>query len=175
MMLEQRIGRIGQKRAVTDIVNLFYAGTAEWDAYQAMLERLKAIHGQVGTYQPILYDPASAGRMAAIIRANGERHTARAAVQNIASEVRLNLDVLNSTPEQATLPTPAISMADIWRALTEPGLLPDGRNAEHCGDPHWLITRPNGNSRLVTTDPASYEYDGTDAKWFGPGNWWWLG
>ena len=178
MTLEQRIGRIdriGQKRAAVDIVNLFYADTAEWDAYEAMLERLKAIHGQVGTYQPILYDPASAGRMAAIIRANGGRQATRAAVQNIASEVRLNLDVLNSTLEQTTPPAPAITMNDIQRALTEPGLLPGGWAAEHRGGPHWTVTRPDGNSRLVTTDPAAYEYDGADAEWFGPGSPWWPG
>ena len=178
MTLEQRIGRIdriGQERPSVDIVNLFYAGTAEWDAYQAMLERLQAIHGQVGAYQPILYDPASAGRMAAIIRANGDRQATRAAVQNIASEVRLNLDVLNSTLEQATLPNPAVGMAELQRALTEPGLLPDGWDAEHRGGPHWLITRPDGNSWLVTTDRKAYEYDGANAAWFGPGNPWWPG
>ncbi len=178
MTLEQRIGRIdriGQARPVVDIVNLFYAGTAEWDAYEAMLERLEAIHGQVGTYQPILYDPASAGRMAAIIRANGGRQATRAAVQNIASEVRLNLDVLNSTLEHTAPPDPAITMNDIQRALTEPGLLPGGWAAEHRGGPHWTVTQPDGNSRLVTTDPAAYEYDGADAEWFGPGSPWWPG
>ena len=88
MTLEQRIGRIdriGQTRPVVDIVNLFYENTAEWDAYQAMLERLVAIHGNVGEYQPILYDPASAGQLAAIIRANGDREATRTAVRNIAS------------------------------------------------------------------------------------------
>ena len=155
MTLEQRIGRIdriGQARPVVDIVNLFYENTAEWDAYQAMLERLEAIHGNVGEYQPILYDPASAGQLAAIIRANGDREATRTAVRNIASAARLNLDTLNSALEQTALPTPAITMADIRRALTEPGLLarqPDcgasGRPPLGSRPPRWQP--PTGNYR----------------------------
>ena len=176
MTLEQRIGRIdriGQARPVVDIVNLFYENTAEWDAYQAMLERLEAIHGNVGEYQPILYDPASAGQLAAIIRANGDREATQTAVRNIASAARLNLDTLNSALEQTELPAPAVTTADIRCALTEPGLLPDGWTAEHRGGPHWEITRPDGNRQLVTTDPVAYEYAGSAAAWFGPGCQWW--
>ena len=178
MTLEQRIGRIdriGQARPVVDIINLFYAGTAEWDAYEAMLERLEAIHGNVGEYQPILYDPASANRLSAIIRANGDREATRAAVRNIAGSARLNLDILNSALEQTALPASAITMADLRRALTEPGLLPDGWTAEHRGGPHWEVARPDGRRRLATTDPSAYEYGGDAVAWFGPGSRWWPG
>ena len=175
MTLEQRIGRIdriGQARPEVDIVNLFYQDTAEWDAYEAMLERLKAIHGNVGEYQPILYDPASAKHLSQIIRANGGREATRTAVQNIATEARLNLDTLNSALDQTTLPPPRITMTDIQQALTEPGLLPDGWTAEHRGGPHWEITIPNGQRRIVTTDLAAYEYGGNEIEWFGPGSRW---
>lgn len=56
-----------------DIVNLFRQDTAEWDAYEAMLERLEAIHSNVGEFQPILYDGATANRLAAIIHGIGDR------------------------------------------------------------------------------------------------------
>ena len=48
MTLEQRIGRIdriGQERPTIDVVNQFYDDTAEYDAYQIMEERMKAIRG----------------------------------------------------------------------------------------------------------------------------------
>ena len=176
MTLEQRIGRIdriGQACPVVDIVNLFYADTAEWDAYEAMLERLEAIRDNVGEYQPILYDPASANRLSAIIRANGDRESTRAAVQNIAGSTRINLDTLNSALEQTALPASAITMADIRRALAEPGLLPDGWTAEHRGGPHWTVTRPDGTNQLVTTDLDAYDYGGANVAWFGPGSPWW--
>ena len=179
MTLEQRIGRIdriGQARPVVDIVNLFYAGTAEWDAYEAMLERLEAIHGNVGEYQPILYDPASANRLSTIIRANGDREDTRCAVRSIAnSDDRFNLDALNSDLEQIALPTPAITMHDVRRALAEPGLLPCGWQAVHCGGPHWTVVKPDGDRRIVTTDPDAYAYGDASVAWFGPGSEWWPG
>ena len=175
MTLEQRIGRIdriGQESPTVDIFNLFYENTAEWDAYEAMLERLNAIHGNVGEYQPILYDAATANRLSGIIRANGDRQATRDAVRSIASAARLNLDTLNSALGDTAIAAPAIGMADIQRALTEPGLLPDGWTAQHRGGPHWQITRPEGGRRLVTTSAEAYEYDGSDAEWFGPGSPW---
>ena len=52
MTLEQRIGRIdriGQERETIDVINLFYAETAEYDAYRIMGNRMKAIEENVGT------------------------------------------------------------------------------------------------------------------------------
>ena len=57
MTLEQRIGRIdriGQERETIDVINLFYADTAEYDAYRIMGNRLKAIEENVGPYRPIM-------------------------------------------------------------------------------------------------------------------------
>ena len=57
MTLEQRIGRIdriGQERKTIDVINLFYADTAEYDAYRIMNRRMKAIEENVGTYRPIM-------------------------------------------------------------------------------------------------------------------------
>ena len=51
MTLEQRAGRIdriGQERPVVDVVNLFYEGTAEHDAYEAVARRFESIRANVG-------------------------------------------------------------------------------------------------------------------------------
>ncbi len=173
MTLEQRIGRIdriGQERPAVDIVNLFYADTAEWDAYEAMRERLLNIHGHVGQYQPILYDPAAANHLAGIIRSNLGRAATRAAVNNIASGSRLNLDTLNSTLAEPSTIAAQVTMSWLQRALEDPSLLPEGWNAEHAGGLHWYVSRPGGKRYTVTTELASYDYAPGSVEWFGPGS-----
>ena len=57
MTLEQRAGRvdrIGQERQVVEVVNLFYEGTAEHDAYHAVARRFENIRTNVGEYPPII-------------------------------------------------------------------------------------------------------------------------
>lgn len=177
MTLEQRIGRIdriGQARASVDIVNLFCEGTAEWDAYEAMLERLGSIHGNVGEYQPILYDPASAGRLAAIIRQNTDRQATRAAVQSIDLSARFDLNALNSELTQAKRPAPAVDMADLRRPLTDPALMPDGWAVQNRGGGYWTVARPDGSRADAAVDADAHERaDGVE--WFGPGSAWWPG
>ncbi len=173
MTLEQRIGRIdriGQERPSVDIVNLFYADTAEWDAYEAMRERLLNIHGHVGQYQPILYDPAAANHLAGIIRSNLGRAATRAAVNNIASGSRLNLDTLNSALAEPSPVAAQVTMSWLQRALKDPSLLPEGWSAEHAGGWHWYVSRPGGKRYTVTTELASYDYAPGSVEWFGPGS-----
>ena len=173
MKLEQRIGRIdriGQERPEVDIVNLFYEDTAEWDAYEAMRERLASIHGHVGEYQPILYDPATANQLADIIRGNAGSKAIREAVRSIKSETRLNLDNLSSALDTLEVSGAEVTMQDLQKALAEPSLLPEGWQAEPAGGPHWYVTRPDGKRHTVTTDRASYEYAPQHIEWFGPGS-----
>ena len=173
MTLEQRIGRIdriGQERPEVDIVNLFYEDTAEWDAYEAMRERLANIHGHVGEYQPILYDAAAANQLAVIIRGNAGSSAIRDAVSSITSETRMNLDMLNSALSDVEMAPASVTMSFLQRALEEPSLLPEGWNAEHAGGPHWNVQRPNGERYTVTTDLNSYEYVPSTVEWFGPGS-----
>ena len=178
MTLEQRIGRIdriGQERPEVDILNLFYENTAEWDAYKAMGERLRDIHGHVGEYQPILYDPTIANRLPAIIRANGKSADTQAAVRNLTSELPFDLDSLTRPLEIPPPADPAITMADLRRALTAPGLLPAGWQVRPAGGPYWQLARPDGEVQTVTTDFAAYEYALGEVAWFGPGSAWWPG
>ena len=173
MTLEQRIGRIdriGQEKSQVDIVNLFYEGTAEWDAYEAMRERLANIHGHVGEYQPILYDPAAANQLACIIRSNAGSQAIREKVSKISREVRINLDTLNSALDAASITTPQVTMSYLQRALEEPALLPEGWSAEPAGGPHWNVRRADGVQYIVTTDRAAYEYAPGNVAWFGPGS-----
>ena len=39
---------------VVDVVNLFYTGTAEHDAYEAVARRFESIRANVGEYPPII-------------------------------------------------------------------------------------------------------------------------
>ena len=173
MKLEQRIGRIdriGQEYPEVDIVNLFYEDTAEWDAYEAMRERLVSIHGHVGEYQPILYDPATANQLADIIRGNAGSEAIREAVRSIKSETRLNLDTLNSDLATLEVSRAQVAMQDLRQALEDPSLLPKGWHATPAGGAHWLMKRPDGKQYVVTTDRASYEYAPQYVEWFGPGS-----
>ena len=151
-------------------MNLFYADTAEWDAYEAMRERLANIHGHVGEYQPILYDAATANQLAGIIRENAGSSAIRDAVSNITSETRMNLDMLNSALSDVETAPASVTMSFLQRALEEPSLLPEGWSAEHVGGPHWNVQRSGGERYIVTTDLNSYEYAPGTVEWFGPGS-----
>ena len=162
--------QLGVHTGRVDIVNLFYEGAAEWDAYEAMRERLLNIHGYVGEYQPILYDPAAANQLAGVIRSNAGSAVIREAVSSITSRSRLNLNALNSALEEPSTSVATVTMSHPQRALEEPRLLPEDWTAVHAGGPHWDIRRPDGKQYTVTTERASYEYAPGCVEWFGPGS-----
>ena len=172
MTLEQRIGRIdriGQQRETVDIIHLFYADTAEYDAYQAMEERLQAIQDNVGAYRPILQSG-----LERIIReapqGDGRQSAIAAEIDKLAALPILNLDLLNS--EIAALPAerPQIGMDDLTRILNHPGLLPAGWTAAPAGANHWQVTGPDDTVSIVTTDRAAHEYAAARVEWWGPGS-----
>ena len=180
MTLEQRIGRIdriGQERDTVEVVNLFYADTAEWDAYQAMDERLKSIGQHVGPYRDILRsqleDVISAA--AAETDPRSRRAAIRARLDKILAQMPpdrmpLNLDAHNSEIAAQPPPAPAIDAAYLRRCLDDPALLPTGWRAVPEGGPHWRITDPAGAGFSVTTDRAVYEKANGRLEWFGPGS-----
>ena len=173
MTLEQRIGRIdriGQERETVDVVNLFYADTAEYDAYQAMQERIRAITQHVGPYRAILETmlpdiianaPADAGERAAYI---GRRLDSAAAAPSDP------LAHFAATPSAGVAPNPRITMADLQQCLDDPALLPDGWQAQPDYGSHWVVTRPDGRKFTVTTVAENYEYAAGRVEWFGPGS-----
>ena len=176
MTLEQRIGRIdriGQERDAVEIVNLFYADTAEWDAYQAMDERLKSIGERVGPYRDILRSQLED----AITATGGEtdRRVRRAAIdarldETLKKRIPLNLDAHNSEIAAQTPLAPAVDAVYLRRCLDAPALLPTGWSAVPEGGPHWRITNPAGESFSATTDRGAYEKSNGRVEWFGPGS-----
>ncbi len=181
MTLEQRIGRIdriGQERDTVEIVNLFYADTAEWDAYQAMEERLDAIGERVGPYRDILRSQLE-GVIAAADRETDQRSRRaeidaqlnRILAQMPPDRMPIDLDAHNSeiTPQPPPA-APAVDMAYLRRCLDDPALLPTGWRAVPEGGPHWRVTNPAGRRFSVTTDRDAYEKANGRVKWFGPGS-----
>ena len=167
MTLEQRAGRIdriGQERPMVDVVNLFYENTAEHDAYKAVERRFKDIVDNVGAYPPII-----AANIQSIIR---DGKDPEAELNKITSRNDFDINRLNTLWDVGNDPlNPKITMEDLERPLSEPGLLPHGWEAEHAGGKHWDVTDPEGRTRRVTTDPESYAAaDGRLPWWQGPWN-----
>ena len=165
MTLEQRAGRIdriGQERPIVDVVNLFYEGTAEHDAYEAVARRFESIRANVGEYPPII-----AAGIQRIIRdeANPDAELERLTARNEFDINRLNADFdIPNAPLK-----PKVSIDDLERPLREPELMPDHWSVEEAGGKHWDVTDPSGRAVRVTTDPESYQRaDGRLQWWCGP-------
>ena len=165
MTLEQRAGRIdriGQKRAVIDVVNLFYEDTAEHDAYAAVARRFENIRANVGEYPPII----AAGIQRCIRNeTNPDTELEQLAVRNEFDINRLNSEW--HAPNVAL--NPKVSMPDFERPLRDTGLMPPDWTVQPTGGKHWIITDPAGREIRVTTDPESYQRaDGRLQWWTGP-------
>ena len=167
MTLEQRAGRvdrIGQLRPEVEVVNLFYANTAEHDAYDAVARRFDDIQANVGEYPPII-----AAGIQRIIRDGAD---VEAELDRLMARRQFNINRLNAEWESPNPPlNPAINMEDLERPLTETHLMPNGWTVEHRGGRHWNVTDPAGEKARVTTDLQSYQdADGTLTWWQGPWN-----
>ena len=95
MTLEQRIGRIdriGQERETIDVINLFYADTAEYDAYRIMGNRMKAIEENVGPYRPIM-QPNVERIIANAHRTGASPEDLEKELAGITASVTMNLDL----------------------------------------------------------------------------------
>ena len=172
MTLEQRIGRIdriGQARQTIDVINLFYAKTAEYDAYRIMDRRMKAIEDNVGPYRPIMQPNVER------IIANAHRTGASPAdiekeLEGITASVTMNLDLLNTEIEDRAIIAPEITIADLTRILNTPELMPEGWSAAYAGTNHWRVTNPHGQQWTVTTDREAHDYAPDRVEWWGPGS-----
>ena len=172
MTLEQRIGRIdriGQARQTIDVINLFYAKTAEYDAYRIMDRRMKAIEDNVGPYRPIMQPNVER------IIANAHRTGASPAdiekeLEGITASVTMNLDLLNTEIEDRARIAPEITIADLTRILNTPELMPEGWSAAYAGTNHWRVTNPHRQQWTVTTDREAHDYAPDRVEWWGPGS-----
>ena len=175
MTLEQRIGRvdrIGQERDSVEAVNLFYEGSVERRAYQAMEDRLKGITSHIGWYRPILHN-----RVTRLIRdaqsGNADLSAAEIARQldeAMSAAPGFDIDSVNSELERLPAPSSKLTMAALKGALTNPALLPPGWDAVSAGDDHWLVTKPDGSQYRVTTARAAHEYAGGRVEFWAPGS-----
>ena len=165
MTLEQRAGRIdriGQQRSVIEIVNLFYSGTAEHDAYQAVAKRLASIRDNVGEYPPLI-----AAGIQRIIR---DETDANSDLDHLISRNEFDINRLNAEWTACNVPlNPCITMADLEKPLHEPKLMPDGWTVIPVGGKHWRVIDPCAHEVRVTTDPEAYQNaDGRLQWWSGP-------
>ncbi len=162
MTLEQRAGcidRIGQQRPVVDVVNLFYAETAEHDAYEAVARRFESIRAHVGEYPPII-----AADIQRIIReeSNPDAELERLIAQNEFDINRLNTDW--DAPN--ALGNPRVTMDDLEKPLHQPELMPAGWSVNGVGGRHWEVTDPAGYCARVTTDPEAYQHADGRLQWW---------
>ena len=172
MTLEQRIGRIdriGQERETIDVINLFYADTAEYDAYRIMGNRMKAIEENVGPYRPIMQPNVER------IIANAHRTGASPAdlekeLEGITASVTMNLDLLNTDIEDRSAVAPEIAITDLTRILNTPDLMPEDWTSVPAGPNHWRVTNPHGQQWTVTTDRGAHNYAPDRVEWWGPGS-----
>ena len=165
MTLEQRAGRvdrIGQLRAEVEVINLFYADTAEHDAYEAVARRFDDIQANVGEYPPII-----AAGIQRIIRdgANPDLELDKLMARRQFDINRLNAEWDSLNP--ATDPT--ITIADLETPLSDTRFMPPRWTVQHQGGRHWYVTDPSGRKLRVTTDAQSYQdADGKLTWWQGP-------
>lgn len=165
MTLEQRAGRIdriGQERSVVDVVNLFYEGTAERDAYEAVARRFENIRANVGEYPPII-----AASIQRIIRdeSDPDAELARLAALN-----DFDINQLNAEWEEPNAPlNPRVTIEDFEKPLRQPELMPADWSVKPAGGKHWDVTNPVGRQVRVTTDPEAYQRaEGRLSWWQGP-------
>jgi len=165
MTLEQRAGRIdriGQERPVVDVVNLFYEGTAEHDAYEAVARRFESIRANVGEYPPII-----AAGIQRIIR---DESNPDAELERLVARNEFDINRLNAEWEEPNVPLkPRVTIEDFEKPLRQPELMPPGWSVKSAGGKHWDVTDPAGRKVRVTTDAEGYQKaDGRLRWWSGP-------
>ena len=143
-------------------MNLFYANTAEHDAYEAVARRFESIRTNVGEYPPII----SAG-IQRIIR---DESNPEAELESLVSRTNFDINRLNAEWDTPNAPIrPRVTMDDLEKPLRQPELMPSGWIVEHRGGKHWDVTDPLGQTVRVTTDAEAYERaDGRLRWWEGP-------
>ena len=173
MKLEQRIGRIdriGQEKPIIGIVNLFYAGTSEHDAYIAAQERIDSFTEHVGSLQPILQANLERIIRDGVLDDDETGASIRDRVNRLQPAVGFDLDDLAAAAADETAPEPLLNRDDLTQILNHPAWLPSGYAAGARGRDHWTVSTPDKLEQVVTTDRAKHDYAAGAVEFFGPGN-----
>ena len=178
MRLEQRIGRIdriGQEKKVIRIVNLFYRDTVEYDAYEAMKDRIDSFEKNVGGLQPILET-----NLERIIRNSLVDAVIDGPVENGGSIVddvnaipdtsSFDLDDLAAAASDEDNARPMLYLKDLTFALSRSQCMPEEYSVVPSGRNHWWVKTADKNEGAVTTNRQSHEYGAGQVEFFGPGS-----
>jgi hypothetical protein len=178
MRVEQRIGRIdrlGQQYGTIRIVNLHYTDTVEADVYHALRSRIDVFHKVVGGLQPIL--TRLPDLIQSVVLSGRERDEASidtTLAREIETTGQNSLDIDELADSDLNLPprpAPALTLADIRRALEEPDLLPPGTEASPMdGRDFRLASGDRAGAVRVTVDRDLYEDHADDMEFWTPGN-----
>ena len=170
MKLEQRIGRIdriGQSMASVDVVNLYYADTAQWKAYQAVKRRLAAISSSVGPYRPIL-ESNMPSIIKSVIRGDISDSDLDDKIEQLSRSPAPDIDAYHDTTIVSASAKPYVDSLHLHRLVANQSVMPEGWKVEPWGIQHYKITMPNGEDDVVTANYSRYDPDAV--TWFGPGS-----
>jgi superfamily II DNA or RNA helicase len=181
MRIEQRIGRVdrlGQGFPDIAIANLMYEDTVETDVYRALRQRIGLFTAVIGKLQPILSSLPS--RIAAATLASpNQRAQARAALvpgltQAITAAESEPFDLDDATRvalEDMPRSPPPYDLADLWRLLSRPELLPVNTAAKvvHLKEAFW-DGAGSGATLRITTDPDYFEQHADSVELWSPGS-----
>lgn len=178
MRVEQRIGRIdrlGQQFGTIRILNLHYSNTVEADVYHALRSRIDVFHKVVGGLQPILTRLPELIEGVVLSGANRDEaslDTTLAREIEVAGQSSLDIDLLTEGDlDLAPRATPALTLADLRRALEDPDLLPPGTDASPMdGRDFRLVSGEWAGPVRVTLDRDLYEDHADDMEFWSPGN-----
>lgn len=174
MRVEQRIGRIdrlGQRFENIRIINLHYKDTVETAVYLALSSRIKLFEDMVGGLQPIL--SAVSKEIGAIALAGGHVDVDSMIATTISQTETPTVDIdddlnLHDMPE---LGVPALTLADLDRAVRDHRLLPAGYEMEALGPEDFAVEHPETRQKVRATLSRSYYAKHFDsAEFWTPGS-----
>ena len=170
MKLEQRIGRIdriGQSMASVDVVNLYYADTAQWKAYQAVKRRLAAISSSVGPYRPIL-EANMPSIIKSVIKGDISDSDLDDKIEQLSMSPAPDIDAYHDTSIVSGTSKPRVDSLRLHQLVANQSVMPEGWQTEALGIEHYKVTMPNGQDDVVTANGEKYDPD--MVTWFGPGS-----
>ena len=176
MKVEQRIGRIdriGQLHPTIRVVNLAYKDTVEADVYFSLGRRINLFQGIVGKLQPILSRLPREFEKVALERPE-HREAARqrliADADRLAEEAReagFDIDeVAAEALEMPQLPPPALTLAELDRALNRPDVRPPEAVWKPLDPGSYALQVPGMSEEMRVTTSAEVFDDHSESHAF---------